>query len=485
MNVFALTLNLVCLCFSIFLIVIYFSKKNMNNIENIFFRFIIICDFFIVLFEFLFPILCYYKPDNLLLIGLSKRFAYFFIISFFTFLFNYAVVIAIENNDKTKVITKNKRKIVFLITFIVLFIVGIIEFIIPIKYEFRSDGFVSYVYGPAINDFVTFYTMILLFFLVPILLINWKKLSKKKMAPIGIVMVLETIAIIVNLVDPTLCTVSLSLTLGSYVMFHTIENPDLKLITELEYAKSSAEKANNAKSDFLSSMSHELRTPLNAIVGLTQMIKTEDNLEDTSSDADDILQASHTLLELVDSILDINQLEANNMEMVNSNYNPMDVFTDLEKIMKVKIGDKPIELRTRISSDLPKTLNGDYGKIKRIASNLLTNAIKYTDQGYIEFVVDCINVKDVCNLRISITDTGRGISEDQVEFLFTKFYRREEDKDTDISGTGLGLAITKSLVDLLGGKISVNSTENVGSTFLVTLGQKIVEENSSDEVETL
>ena len=416
-------------------------------------------------------------PDNLSLIGLSKRFAYFFIISFFTFLFNYAVIIAIENNEIIKKLNKSRRKIVFLIIFIVLFIVGIIEYIIPIKYKFRSDGFISYVYGPAINDFVTVYTLILVFFLIPILLINWKKFCKKKMAPLAIVMVFETIAIIVNIVNPTLCTVSLSLTLGAYVMFHTIENPDLKLITELEYAKSSAEKANNAKSDFLSSMSHELRTPLNAIVGLTQMIKVEESHDEIESDADDILKASNNLLELVDSILDINKLESNDIEIVNTNYSPKEVFDDLVKIMSVRVGDKSIEFRNRISSDLPNVLYGDKDKIKRIASNLLSNAIKYTEQGYVELVVDCINVKDICNLRISITDTGRGISEDQVGYLFTKFYRREEDKDSDISGTGLDLAITKSMVDLMGSKISVNSTVGVGSTFLVTLSQKIVEYN--------
>ena len=207
------------------------------------------------------------------------------------------------------------------------------------------------------------------------------------------------------------------------------------------------------------------------------MIKVEESHDEIESDADDILKASNNLLELVDSILDINKLESNDIEIVNTNYSPKEVFDDLVKIMSVRVGDKSIEFRNRISSDLPNVLYGDKDKIKRIASNLLSNAIKYTEQGYVELVVDCINVKDICNLRISITDTGRGISEDQVEYLFTKFYRREEDKDSDISGTGLGLAITKSMVDLMDGKISVNSTVGVGSTFLVTLSQKIVEDN--------
>ena len=489
MNVFALTLNIVCLCFSLFLMIMYFSKKNMNNIENAFFRFIIISDFLIVFFELLFPLLCYFVPYNLFLIGLSKRFAYFFMIVFFTFLFDYSTIIAIENNEKLSKFVKNKRKNIFIGITIAMIISCVIEFIIPIKYDFLSNGYVNYAYGPAINDFVEVFSIFLFIFFLPLLFSNWKHLNKKKMLPFMIVLIFESIAIVINIINPTLCTVSLSLTLGTYVMFHTIENPDLKLITELELAKSSAEKANHAKSDFLSSMSHELRTPLNAIVGLTQMIVSNDNVEDIHRDGQDILKASNNLLELVDSILDINKLESNNMEIVEINYDPKEAFDDLIKIMSVRVGEKPIELRTRISPDLPKTLYGDRDKVKRIANNLLTNAIKYTEQGYVELVVDCINVKEVCNLRISVTDTGRGISDDQMEFMFTKFYRKEEDKDSDIEGTGLGLAITKSLVDLMGGKITVNSTVDVGSTFLVTLGQKVVEqkveENNNETIETL
>lgn len=486
MNLFALTLNIVCLCFSLFLVIIYFSKKNMNNIENTFFRFIIISDFLIVLFELLFPILCYFTPNNLFLIGLSKRFAYFFMIVFFTFLVGYSAIITVENNEKIKEYIKNKNKQLFVIIFIAVFIAGIIEFTIPIYYKFLNSGYVSYAYGPAINDFIEIYSFILFIFLLPIIISNWKRINIRKMAPILIVIIFEAIAITINVINPTLCTVSLSLTLGTYVMFHTIENPDLKLINELELAKSSAEKASNAKSDFLSSMSHELRTPLNAIVGLTQMIKSSTTDAEIQDDADDILKASNNLLELVDSILDINQLDNNNMEIINVNYNPCDIFNDLEKLIKIRIGDKPIELRTRYSDDLPHTLYGDKFKIKKIINNLLSNAVKYTNEGYIDFNVDCINVKNRCNLRITVSDTGRGIKNDQKEFLFTRFYRLDEDKDSDIEGTGLGLAITKSVVELLDGEISFNSTEGVGTTFTVTLNQQIIDlQNKDIETELL
>lgn len=160
------------------------------------------------------------------------------------------------------------------------------------------------------------------------------------------------------------------------------------------------------------------------------------------------------------------------MEIVKSNYNPKEIIGDLDRMIKIRIGDKPIELRTRVS-DLPLTLSGDKEKIKRIMLNILTNAVKYTDTGYIDFVVDSVIVKDKCNLRISISDTGGEISSDNIDKIFNKFYREEYDKDSDISGTGLGLSITKSLVELMNGKIEVDSTLGLGTTFTINVSQKI------------
>ncbi|MDO4996822.1 MAG: ATP-binding protein, partial [Bacilli bacterium] len=129
---------------------------------------------------------------------------------------------------------------------------------------------------------------------------------------------------------------------------------------------------------------------------------------------------------------------------------------------------------------------GDKNKLKTIINNLLSNAVKYTEKGHIDFTVDCINNEDKCNLRITISDTGRGIRNDQKEFLFTKFYRLEEDKDSDIEGTGLGLAITKSLVELMNGEINVNSTEGMGTTFMVTINQGLIDSSSKvEETEVL
>ena len=194
--------------------------------------------------------------------------------------------------------------------------------------------------------------------------------------------------------------------------------------------------------------------------------------------------ASENLLEIVNGILDISKIEAGKMEIVNVDYKPVKMYNDIVKLIKPRIGEKPIELKTKFSSDIPAVLNGDMGKVKEIITNLLTNAAKYTDKGLITFEVSCINQKDISKLVISVEDTGRGIKADKIDKLFTKFNRLDEDKNTTLEGTGLGLAITKSLVEMMGGKIIVQSKYGSGSKFTVYLSQKIVsmeEDTVSDE----
>ena len=160
------------------------------------------------------------------------------------------------------------------------------------------------------------------------------------------------------------------------------------------------------------------------------------------------------------------------MEIIETNYNPVELFDEVATIAKTRIGEKEIDLICHFAEDIPNTLYGDKGKLKQIITNVLSNAVKYTEEGHIKFNVSCINGRDKSNLQIIITDTGRGIKPDQIDKIFNKFERAEEDKNSTIEGTGLGLAITKSLVEMMGGKILVHSTYGEGSKFTIFLEQK-------------
>ncbi len=483
MDKVGLFLNIVCMGFLIFLLIIYFSKKNMNNMDNKVYRYILISDFFMILFELLFILVCYFFKENLFLIGLMKRISWAFLLLIFVFLAIYAIIIATEKNEKIVDFgKKNKNTIITFICFFIL-LVFILQLVLPLDFYYRDGGYVSYLDGIGSNGLTLGLVGLLLLIALPIIFKNWKIVDKKRFSPIIITSVLEVITLIVNSIDLSLCLASFSLTMTCYLMYFTIENPDIKMIARLELAKNQAEKSNKAKSDFLSSMSHEIRTPLNAIVGLSQMISEGDNIEAMRNDSKDILLASQNLLEIVNGVLDMNKLESHEMEIVEERYDIYNIFDEVLKLTNVRIGEKDLEVRTHFSENIPHELYGDKEKIKQILLNLLSNAVKYTDKGIVDFIVDSTINKDICRLKITVKDTGRGMTEEFKSNLFNKFTRLESDKDSDISGTGLGLAITKSLVELFDGTINVESVLGVGSTFTVELNQKVLRMYASNNSE--
>ncbi|MEG1411875.1 MAG: ATP-binding protein, partial [Terrisporobacter sp.] len=224
-------------------------------------------------------------------------------------------------------------------------------------------------------------------------------------------------------------------------------------------------------------MSHEIRTPLNAIVGLSEDIASykEQVPKEVVEDTNDIQNASQTLLEIVGNILDLNKIESDKMEIIENPYNFVDEITKMCKVTSTRIGDKNIKFKLDIAEDIPYELVGDKIHVKEIVNNLLSNAIKYTDSGEINLNIRCINNirKNISNITISCQDTGRGIKTDYINKLFNRFERLDIEKNTTTEGTGLGLAITKSLVDMMGGKINVNSQFGKGSIFIVEITQKI------------
>lgn len=244
----------------------------------------------------------------------------------------------------------------------------------------------------------------------------------------------------------------------------------------MEVLKVEAEKASVAKSDFLANMSHEIRTPLNAIIGLSNIALREDMPDSVRGNLEDVLNSSNNLLSIINDILDFSKIESGKLEIIHAKYQLSSLIYDVATIIHFRINDKPIEFIQDIDDTIPNTLYGDEVRIRQILINVLGNAAKFTKKGKIILKMNWKRLGGIAILNISVSDTGQGIRKENLEQIFKRFRRVEMQDNRQIEGTGLGLSITKGLLDRMGGTISVESTYGKGSTFTITIPQKIIDE---------
>lgn len=247
----------------------------------------------------------------------------------------------------------------------------------------------------------------------------------------------------------------------------------------MEREKKAAEDASEQKSRFLSHMSHEIRTPLNAILGMNELIMHETQNENIKRYTDNIQSAGRTLLALINDVLDFSKIETGKMDIVETNYSLSSVLNDIVLMIQGRADDKGLEFRLDVDGNMPDGLRGDEIRIKQIILNLMTNAVKYTNEGWIQLSVNMKEVSQYLDeenvvLVVRVSDSGIGIKKEEEAKLFKEFERLDQQKNRSIEGSGLGLSITSRLVTFMNGKISVNSVYGEGSTFTVEIPQKIV-----------
>ena len=263
-----------------------------------------------------------------------------------------------------------------------------------------------------------------------------------------------------------------------YIIIVTDLSERMKNVQRLEEAKQEAEAANRSKSAFLANMSHEIRTPMNAILGFSELALKKEDPNSVREYVQDIKNSCLNLLAVINDILDISKLDSGKAELSCSNYRSADLLQEVYHIIDIQAKKKGLPFEMHTDEDIPNELYGDKTRVRGIMINILSNAVKYTEKGSVICNVRVVtkDTKDV-TLQFSVADTGIGLKKSSMEHLFDSFSRFDSQRNSNIEGTGLGLAIVNGYVKLMGGTIDVESVYGQGSTFTVTLQQKIVDDS--------
>ena len=396
MKIISMTVSIICIIFISIQALTYFPKNKANNAETNIYSIMLIINIIALISEILFYRILNMNKENLLLDFVEKSYYVTTVIWMYLLtIYNFAII---KNNSNSKIYKWSYSKKKFAI-FSSIAIITLLIAALPIQRIYSDAGKITGSSGPAPGIMFLFCIVLLLIDFI-IVILNKSKIEKKKTIPLYLFISIILVEVILASTGFKLLLITLPMTLVTFLMYHTIENPDVKMLEEVSIAKEQAEKANTAKSEFLSSMSHEIRTPLNAIVGFSEMLKEDDIPDSSKEKVDDIITASQNLLELVNGILDISKIEANKLEIINKEYEPAEIFKELVSLTKARIGDKGLDFQVNIAEDIPSVLYGDNSRVKQIILNILTNAVKYTKEGYVMFNVSTIVKDNVCRLII-------------------------------------------------------------------------------------
>ena len=329
----------------------------------------------------------------------------------------------------------------------------------------------AFSYGPSVNlGYVCVFG--LTFAMIIILLINIKKIKSKKYMPIFAFVILTFLAFTIQKINPDIALLLLSNSVVTTLMYFTIENPDVKLINELNDNRVLIEKTNEEKSNFLFKMTAEVRHPIDYIYETSKSLLNETDPEKLSRAMSVINSSSKKVSYLINEVLNVSSIDIKKLKIVNTKYNFYNIISEIQARTNQE-NTKNIDIRYEISQDIPESLYGDAIKIKQIIMTILSNSLKYTNKGFIELSVSSMIKYDVCRLIISIEDSGIGMDIAKVNDLLEYDEEMSENDLKTLGKIDLNLNIVKKIIKYLGGSIMIKSEVGKGSEFIIVLDQKI------------
>ena len=461
------------LFYSVLLNIVYFARKRLVTFENKIFEKIMITN----LIGVILAIGSYFTIVNIdkypiFNVIVSKG----YIVYLLTWITLFSVYIFAISTDDSR---NRKKKINRIIKgFSILYVIFLIIIIIKPLYYHNAGGAV-YSYGPSANVMYVVSSVYIAIWIVR-LIINYKKIRDKKYLPIFAFMLLGVVVIIIQKSHPELLLMTSMETFIVFLMYHTIENPDMKILEEVHRAKEISDNANEEKTMFLYNMTNEIRN-------ITKDIdySADDILDETSNKKVDVEVINDAAREIKGStakfttmtneILDINSIDSASIKIYNDKYNIKLIIKELVTVYSKKCNVKNIAFRPSIASDIPEYLYGDSVGFKQVLDIILDNSVKYTSSGYIEFNVNAIIKNNIARLIITVEDSGTGMKAEDI----IKVFNKKNDHNEDSLNLNNNLYNAKALITLMGGTIIPSSIYGTGTTMKIVLDQKVAKE--SDE----
>ena len=466
------------ICAAIFLAllcIVYFSKERLNLIENRLYSVMLVTgliDSIIIIIERLLVLngdITTVSSGTKFILQCTNKLDFLVLIIYTTCAFLYTLLITYPNM---------KEKIKKLINVTLVLDIIVYSIILMSNVDLITNGSIISVSGQAIVITYVFGGLYLIISMIMALL-NIGKLTKRHIPIISAIFILIILVLIFR-TNPYIMIISITIAFVNYLMFFTIENPDIKMIEELTKAKALVEKNNNDKSIFIFNTAQQIRYPLNMIDQRADQILDEDNLDEIKNMAVDIKNAKQRISYVLNGAMDVSTIDAKKIKIVDSKYSLSNLLTEICLKFKSMATEKNLEFRKNIEESLPETLYGDSIRLKQIISALLLNAIKYTKEGFVELNVNTVITYDVCRLVISVKDSGIGVNAEKLNKIFSQ---NDDTKIEDVDSKEMTLDTAKKVVNLIGGTITVRSEKNKGSEFTLIVDQKIA--SSDDKIDNI
>ncbi len=454
--------------YSMLLMTVYFRKKVFKSKENKVYSVLVVVSFFELIVELILDFVGpMYKEIPNVSYFVARLFS-FGVELWITILLCYVLFVCLSIKKKERYIPVVRN-----IAIVLMIIFTTLNFILPLN--FKYDGYIAYTYGPSVN--IIYLSAFLYSFIGIIALIrNIKNIKDKRFFPILIFLIVGGIASYIQYMNPGLLLATPIHAFITFLMYFTIENPDVKMIEEYHKAKEISDNANEDKTMFLYNMTNDIRLITKDINYNTDAAINEMSNKKVDKDlVNDYLRAikenTARFTTMTNEILDVDSIDSASIKVYDDKYNIKLLLKKIVTLYSDECSKKGLTFRSDIASDLPEYLYGDNLGLKNVLTSILDNSIKYTKEGYIELNVNTIIKNNIVRLIITIEDSGIGISPDEMDSIF---YKRKE--EIDGSNMKSNLFTARKLITLMGGTIIPSSNYGNGTTMKIVLDQKIVEE---------